>query len=228
MVLIAIIVLLILIVAVYLFFHVPLNLSVISDFMGSEYIYSKLKGYWGPFSIEFLFENGEAKIFLFFMRFILFTHQFKDMRKETELGLKDDRIKLKLKQGDRKFEYHIETFHLIIKFFVNIAPNLWNFIKFFINSAKVQSLKANIRYGTGDPALTGSFFGLFSAIRPLLHLHDGVILIFSPDFEDRVLEGDIQMALFLERPLLVLLQLLPIIFSTKSWIPILDIGRRVS
>ena len=81
---------------------------------------------------------------------------------------------------------------------------------------------------TGDPASTGFIFGIFSAVRPIFTLHEGVSLIFAPDFNEEILEGDIDIKGEIMRPILVLLTLIPFVFSIKNWVSLIKIGRRFS
>lgn len=228
MVLIAIVVIVTLCIAIYLLIHVPLCLTLLSEFEKARHLYSKIGGCWGPFGVQFRYENGEKIILFLFLQYTLFTHQFKEGETQTDSIHKETKKDLLSKTEEKGLNYHLETLQQIFAFIVHISPKVRNFLELFLNSLRIKCIETDIRFGTGDPASTGCIFGIFSSVRPLLVLHRNVNFIFSPDLEEMVLEGEIKVILFVECPFLILLSLFQIIFSTKTWVSIINIGRRFS
>ncbi|WP_099468283.1 DUF2953 domain-containing protein [Konateibacter massiliensis] len=52
-----------------------------------------------------------------------------------------------------------------------------------------RKYKVNLKFGTGDPALTGQILGIFGMLMPLYKNNAHIV----PDFEETVLEGDVYM-----------------------------------
>lgn len=58
-----------------------------------------------------------------------------------------------------------------------------------IKKISPKKIKGEIQFGTGDPATTGEIMGLFSVFLPI-YSYD---LQLNPDFENKILEGDIEL-----------------------------------
>ncbi len=59
-----------------------------------------------------------------------------------------------------------------------------------VRSFTIRSLRAQGRFGTGDPADTGRLFGRIQTVHPALYATDRVTVDIEPDFDRRVLVGE--------------------------------------
>ena len=87
-----------------------------------------------------------------------------------------------------------------------------------LHQIRIDHLRASVRFGLGDAALTGEIFGILMAIRGILMTAgDRVSLVAVAEFHDNVVEGDAEGAIRITHPLSLVPPVVRIIHHPTVW-----------
>lgn len=91
-------------------------------------------------------------------------------------------------------------------------------VRILLRRISIDHLRASLRFGLGDAALTGEVFGLLMAIRGILMATGGkVSLAAAPVFEETIIEGDSEGALRIAHPLSLVPPVIRVIRHPAVW-----------
>jgi len=101
---------------------------------------------------------------------------------------------------------------------IGIADAVLSHMPGLIRQVAIDHLRASLRFGLGDAALTGEVFGLLMAIRGMLMATGGkVSLAARAEFDEQVIEGDVEGAIRIAHPLALVLPVVRIIRHPAVW-----------
>lgn len=101
---------------------------------------------------------------------------------------------------------------------IGIADAVLSHIGDLLHQISIDHLRASVRFGLGDAALTGEVFGLLMAIRGMLMATGGkVSLAAMAEFDDQVIEGDAEGAVRIAHPLSLVPPVIRIIRHPAVW-----------
>lgn len=87
-----------------------------------------------------------------------------------------------------------------------------------LHQISIPYIRASLRFGLGDAALTGELFGLLMALRGMLMTTGGrVSLIAEAEFDEQVIEGDMEGAIRIAHPLSLVPPVVRIIRHPAVW-----------
>ena len=94
---------------------------------------------------------------------------------------------------------------------IRFIPVGISFLSDCISHKRVDTVRGEIRYGTGDPVITGWMYGYYHAIRPMIS--GWCQVTFIPDFTTIRLEGRAEGGIWIETPVQLLIRLVRDILS---------------
>lgn len=101
---------------------------------------------------------------------------------------------------------------------IGIAEAVLTHIGALLRQIAIDHLRASVRFGLGDAALTGEVFGLLMAIRGMLMATGGkVSLAADAEFHERIVEGDAEGAIRIAHPLALVPPVIRIIRHPAVW-----------
>lgn len=91
-------------------------------------------------------------------------------------------------------------------------------VRILLSRISIDHLRASLRFGLGDAALTGEIFGVLMAVRGMLMATGGkVSLVAAPVFEETIIEGDTEGAIRIAHPLSVVPPVIRVIRHPVVW-----------
>jgi len=94
-----------------------------------------------------------------------------------------------------------------------LTRRAWIFVKDICSRVRIKELASTLRFGLGEPALTGILYGVISATRPLLRLPPQYRMEIEPSFTSQyIFEGRVRCILSLQ-PIRMVLPFCRFIFS---------------
>ena len=101
---------------------------------------------------------------------------------------------------------------------IGIADAVLSQAGVILHQISIPYLRATLRFGLGDSALTGEVFGILMALRGMLMATGGkVSLAAGAEFEEQVIEGDLEGAIRIAHPLSLVPPVIRIIRHPAVW-----------
>lgn len=98
-----------------------------------------------------------------------------------------------------------------IRTFISVVPHFLQPIRTLLHSLKIRSVTCNLRLGLGDAPATGILYGYFWAVKGLLTPVSQVHMNMQPVFDGPFLEGDGEVTVAFQKPLMIVLSMVRLI-----------------
>ena len=140
------------------------------------------------FSLD-LKKNGSEIKGHFFLKFL----GIRIFSKEIPRDEKDQDDKGEEKDEDKKDKFDLKRILKILKLVKNSWPHIYRIITAFYRSVALEKFSLHITLGMESPADTALFTGYIWSVTYPLNAITRIDAVITPDFQRRVLDGDLQM-----------------------------------
>jgi hypothetical protein len=163
-----------------------------------ESAYLLFQASWGVIGARTRMEGGESRHEFLIGDHPLYSRTVKDQKTRAP----------EVKEELKKIPSHIRRAQYLLQLIRPISHLGGKFLR----SMTLQEIRGNLIVGFRNPADTGIFYGWYCAIFPTLMVLP-VSLDVTPVFDRPVLEGEIMAKVRIDRPLILLLAMLQLIFD---------------
>lgn len=112
---------------------------------------------------------------------------------EDKKAKKEKKKEEKKDKKDKKDKFDLQRILKILNLFMEAWPHLYRLIISFFRSFTLEKFSLNLTMGLESPADTAMFTGYIWSVTYPLNALTRIDAVITPDFEKRVLDGDLQM-----------------------------------
>jgi hypothetical protein len=193
LVIIAVIIAVIILILLAALYFLPITIGMYADKTGESFLMTMLAS-WAIFGVKVYAVGAPRSMDVLVLGFPVMRRDLTQQPEEKEVKPE--------KEEEKKERPGISTY-------LDAATELWPYlmrvISAFLRSLSLKKLYGAITLGLSDPSQTGMLYGYFNAFRYSIWALEPVDFLMTPVFNREIFEGQMEMEIRINRPLLILL-----------------------